>query len=615
LLKSISRVLTVAITVALLAAAVVVGPAAAQSRVARVAVIVGPAGDVTARYRALADEAASAARAAGAEVVTVYSPDATWPAVKRAVEGASIVVYLGHGNGWPSPYRDSLYPRSQNGFGLNPVAGRNDRDHQYFGESSIQRLRFASNAIVVFSHLCYASGNSEPGLAEGTADVAVQRVDNYAAGFLRAGAGAVIAETALGPAYYVKSILKGRGSVQAIWDSAPTANGHTFAVNSTRSPGYAVQLDPNRQSSGFVRSLVTRGGVTAAQVRAGATGTPGTVGPAPVPSLASKGVRFSEATLAALPIAGTATTLTLPLAKGHISGIPAGTEVSIRWDPLVVSRPSTAAQSAAPAPSEPPQPGLNWAVPTPTPLPPAPEVDLVVPEQNGSVVEPVAASRGDGGLRVTVTYPAAPGLYRLSTMLHTPEGVAYDDATQNLLTPVLVTVGGPIAAAYGAPSSISLEAGSSIDLPVRVMNAGSQRWDMVETAPRSQVAGEPQLPSHVSTIPAKLVATWVSADGHAVPDPVTVNLADTVAGPGGSAEALVGLTAPADGGDYLLLLDVLSPVNGPLSALGSQPAMVRISVAGAEASASPAPIAIPSPVVPPVLPAASPVSPLASPQA
>jgi hypothetical protein len=587
LLNRIPRTLILAITTAALAATALAGPAAAAPRVPRVALIVGPAGSVTERYRDLADQAGKAARDAGAEVVKVYSPDATWPAVKRAVEGASIVVYLGHGNGWPSPYRDTLYPRTQNGFGLNPVAGRNDRDHQYFGESSIEKLALASNAVVVFSHLCYASGNSEPGLAEGTAEVAVQRVDNYAAGFIRAGARAVVAEAYLGPAYYVSSILNGRGSIEAIWDAAPTANGHTFAVPSTRTSGYAVQLDPNRAASGFVRSLVSRG-VTAAQVRAGASGIPTVVGPPPVPSLTKQRLRFKEASFAALPIAGTTTSLTLPIARGRVDRVPAGTEVSIRWDPILLDT-LEPAPDPAPAPDTSASPKSNWAIESPTPLPDAPEVDLVVPEAAGSVVEPVTAARDSTGLRLTVAYPKIPGLYRLTALLHTAEGVAYDNATQALLTPVLVRVGGDYAAAYGAPSALDLEAGDAVKLPIRVMNAGAQRWDMEIASQPTAVAGQAQLPGRMVTVPAHLVATWVSAEGHAVPAPVTVALADSVAAPGGIAEAEVGLTVPDEGGEYLLLLDVVSPVSGPLSALGSEPAIVRVSVTGSLIPATPAP--------------------------
>ena len=230
----------------------------------------------------------------------VYSPNATWPAVKSAVTGASIVVYLGHGNGWPSSYRDALYPPTQNGFGLNPVAGGDDSTHQYFGEKAVGQLQFASNAVVLLSHLCYASGNTEPGLSEGTSDQAVQRVDNYAAGFLSAGARAVVAEAYLGPAYYVKALLRGSSSIEQIWTASPTANGgHRIAAASARTPGYAVRLDPERASGGFVRSLVAKG-LTAAELRAGAAGRLGgvVVGPTAGPSLASTGIRFAEPSFA-----------------------------------------------------------------------------------------------------------------------------------------------------------------------------------------------------------------------------------------------------------------------------------------------------------------------------
>ena len=310
----------------------------------RVALIVGPAGSVTGAYRRLADEAAAAATAAGAEVIKVYSPDATWPAVKRATDGASIVVYLGHGNGYPSHYRDALYPPTQNGFGLNPAGGGDDSTHQYFGESAIGRLHLAPNAVVVLSHLCYASGNSEPGLPEGTRADAVARVDNYAAGFLRAGAAAVVAEAETGPAYYVRALLQGRGSIEAIWDASPTAAGrHAIVAASSRTPGYVLHLDPRRAASGYTRSLVSRG-LTAGELRAGAMGTRGAfVSPAVVPSLASAGLRFSQPSLASLPLAGEVTRLSLPVASGRAAQIPAGVQVSVRWDPILLD--------ASPAPT------------------------------------------------------------------------------------------------------------------------------------------------------------------------------------------------------------------------------------------------------------------------
>ena len=116
-------------TLLALLAAGPIPPAVAQAapRAApKVAIIVGPAGSATDNYRRLGNEAAKAALEFTPNVVRVYSPDATWSAAKKALSGASIVVYLGHGNGWPSRYRDQLTPETQNGLGLNPNAGAGD---------------------------------------------------------------------------------------------------------------------------------------------------------------------------------------------------------------------------------------------------------------------------------------------------------------------------------------------------------------------------------------------------------------------------------------------------------------------------------------------------------
>src|SRR5215218_1238726 len=234
-----------ALLIGMVVALAAFAPVAAAARVPKVAIVVGPVGDViTGRYKALANEAAQVARNAGAEVVKVYTPNATWPAVRTAITGASIVIYLGHGNGWPSRYRDSLFPPSQNGFGLNPVAGGDNSAHQYFGEASLDSVKLAKGAVVLLHHLCYASGNTEPGLPEGTVDMAVQRVDNYAAGFIRAGAAAVVAEGHMGPAWYVRQLLSGRGSIESIWNRSPSANGHGFKAKSVRSNGFVSRLDP-----------------------------------------------------------------------------------------------------------------------------------------------------------------------------------------------------------------------------------------------------------------------------------------------------------------------------------------------------------------------------------
>lgn len=611
-------------------------PALAAAPVPKVVLVVGPVGSLTASYRAQADDAAAAAAAAGAEVVRVYSPNATWPAVQRATAGASIVVYLGHGNGWPSRYRDSLFPVTQNGFGLNPVAGVDDSAHQYFGEASVQSLRLAPNAVVVLSHLCYASGNTEPGLPEGTTDQAIQRVDNYASGFLRAGARAVIAEGHLGPAYYVRALLASRLSVEQIWQRSPTANGHVSGFASVRSPGYTAWLDPDNQASGYFRSLVAAG-VRAADMRASAAGSPGPafIGPPAQPSLASFALRFGTPSLRSLPIAGNRTTLTLPLPKASVASFPKGAQVGVRWDPIILDPPtsatppstallgspaspspsSTPTPSGSPVPSVSPDPAVS---PNPTLSPDpaqspdpdavAPPVALVAPEQLGSVVTLAAAKPGSAGLSLDVAYPSAPGLYRLVPTLHTSTGVAYDAATQALLTPVTVRVAGPVAAAYGVVPSLSIGAGSSSSIAVRVANVGSQPWDEVSSTMPAHDAKALMIWLRTSRLPARLVATWISVAGLSVPDPVSTALDPAVSAAGGSGALGLDLVAPTEPGEYLLLLDVLTSSGGSLSAMGSAPGLVRVTVspgASPAAAASPAPAASLAPAASPA-PAATP---------
>ncbi len=209
-----------AVVVTVLAAALVLGAypiatPAVYGAAPKAVIIVGPVGSLTDAYRADGDKAAKAARAAGATVEKIYSPDATWPRVRDALQGASLVVYLGHGNGWPSKYRKSPWAKTQNGLGLNPEAGAGDKAHQYFGEAYLARdVRLAPHAVVLLVHLCYASGNSEPGLPEGDLATGQKRVDNYAAGWLAAGAEAVLAEGHGGPAYYVRRILAGDGTIE-----------------------------------------------------------------------------------------------------------------------------------------------------------------------------------------------------------------------------------------------------------------------------------------------------------------------------------------------------------------------------------------------------------------
>jgi hypothetical protein len=164
----------------------------ARAATAKVVIVVGPVGSSTSNYRDSARKLASQARSYGAAVKEIYSPYATWSRVRDAAVDANVLIYLGHGNGWPSPY----YPfstTSKDGMGLNASYGNGNSNTKYYGEYYMARLALATNAVVVLNRLCYASGNSEWGASNPTKSTAIKRVDNYGYGFIKGGAKAVFA--------------------------------------------------------------------------------------------------------------------------------------------------------------------------------------------------------------------------------------------------------------------------------------------------------------------------------------------------------------------------------------------------------------------------------------
>jgi hypothetical protein len=157
----------------------------------KVVIVVGPVESNTAKYISHAREYAALARSFGASVTEVYSPNATFTQVKNAARGANIFIYLGHGNGYPSPY-GAFSTLRKNGMGLNSSAGHGNSNVKYWGQYYMRTgLALAPNSVVLLNHLCYASGNSEPGRADPTKSVAMQRADGYGTGFLRTGAKAM----------------------------------------------------------------------------------------------------------------------------------------------------------------------------------------------------------------------------------------------------------------------------------------------------------------------------------------------------------------------------------------------------------------------------------------
>ncbi|MFL5675043.1 MAG: FlgD immunoglobulin-like domain containing protein [Chloroflexota bacterium] len=233
----------------------------------KVVIVVGATHSVTPTYRADADRAYAEARKYTPNVVKVYSPNATWSKVKAAAAGASVLIYLGHGNGWPSPYTYDPAYTTKDGMGLNASAGNGDYNNKYYGEPYMAQLGLAPGAVVLLSHLCYASGNSEPGGADPSVSVARQRADNYAAGFLKGGASAVIADGHAGIESYIRSIFTTHQSIEDMWRTMPNNNDNIVSFPSARTSGATVYQDPNTPTAGFYRSLaVGTVGVTTDEV-------------------------------------------------------------------------------------------------------------------------------------------------------------------------------------------------------------------------------------------------------------------------------------------------------------------------------------------------------------
>ena len=103
-------------------------------------------------------------------------------------------------------------------------------------------------------HLCYASGNSEPGRNDPSLATAKQRVDNYASAFLRAGAAAVIANGHSHDPYYIDALFTTNQTLDAYWRGAPDFHDRAVSYASSRTPGATYQMDP--ESAGkYYRSV------------------------------------------------------------------------------------------------------------------------------------------------------------------------------------------------------------------------------------------------------------------------------------------------------------------------------------------------------------------------
>ena len=280
-------------------------PAPALAAGEKVVIIVGPVGSLTSNYRSSADSVANAAVAAGATVVKVYSPNATWANVKAAVNGANVIVYFGHGNGYPNPYGSTELTDRTNGWGLNTATTNGDADSWsagtlvYCGEKALLGTLTGSDGVAQRTHcgggpitpaagftMVYAQAHYAPGFGERyvqstpitTLAEAQARVRNYSYPILALG-GTFIA-TAYSDANqivgrlltqasssYATHFAAGRGYSPSTLTTAahPDVAGTEFWVQRTTISGfhfgepdywYAFAGDPNKNPGNWQAPLI-----------------------------------------------------------------------------------------------------------------------------------------------------------------------------------------------------------------------------------------------------------------------------------------------------------------------------------------------------------------------
>ena len=276
-------------------------------------VIVGPVDSQTGGYISDAESVAADAAGHGMDVIRLYTAStynkvarpgtsgtlsglpnvlqATWQNVVKYVNGAdggqpaTIVAYMGHGNGYPNPYPPGyLMPDRVDGFVLDYSSGTpcaSGSGMNYCGEGPVAAaLHPHPNAVVLLNHLCYASGDNESTTpSEPTQSVAQQRVDNYGAGFLRAGAGAVFAYGMQGVSGIIDALFGDPGqTIDQIFMSNQYMGTYSIRFGSSRTPMDDVHMDPGgpptASSDNYYRSVVGNLLLTADEVLNGGSPAP-----------------------------------------------------------------------------------------------------------------------------------------------------------------------------------------------------------------------------------------------------------------------------------------------------------------------------------------------------
>ncbi len=260
----------IGLAAALAAGGLAVGPHQTFASGKKVVVVVGPVGSLTGYFKDTANTIAATAKSYGANVIKIYTPYATWDRVKNAANGANVLIYVGHGNGWPSPYKP-FQTYTKDGMGLNAHSGGSSSSSnlKYWGERYVAGLSLAKNSVVILMRLVLRVRQLRAGQGQSRPrTVAKARVDNYGAGFLRSGARAVFAQGLGSAAYIFKGLYGSNKTIKEIFWSSPDATySYRMSFTANRSPSWAhAEMDPYRAGR-YYRSVIGDMSMTAGEWR------------------------------------------------------------------------------------------------------------------------------------------------------------------------------------------------------------------------------------------------------------------------------------------------------------------------------------------------------------
>ena len=149
-----------------------------------------------------------------------------------------------------------LSPSVQDGMGINEIGGVERLGPKYYGESLIASdIRFAKNAVVLLTgpvlrgrQLRERRPRSRPSPSRS------ERIDNFASGWIKAGARVVISDIVVSSVVYdIAKIFTTNQSFGQVWNNAPNRHGQRAGVHPVPEPAVRRSRGPGERLLPLVR--------------------------------------------------------------------------------------------------------------------------------------------------------------------------------------------------------------------------------------------------------------------------------------------------------------------------------------------------------------------------